>query len=129
VPSREKPRSVGDERIGDGKVAAPKETKDVVCAGLRERLTDRLVDFHELNTWDLIKRTWAGMQGMVLEREMKPQSLVYVEHEVCRNLADALADALDSHAPDLLGLSFRILVKACCRCGQQHLKRVHALNV
>ncbi len=60
---------------------------------------------------------------------MKPQSLVYVEHDVCRNLADLLADALDSHAPDLLGLSFRILLEASCRCRQQHLKRIHTLNV
>ena len=41
-----------------------------------------------------------------LEREMKPQRLVYLEHDVCRDLANELADALDSYCPDLLGLSF-----------------------
>lgn len=45
-----------------------------------------------------------------LECEMKPQCLIYVEHDICRDLPDQLADALDSHAPDLLGLSFRILL-------------------
>ena len=50
---------------------------------------------------------------------MKPQSLFYVEHDRCWNLADLLADALDSHAPDLLGLSFRILLESSCLCGQQ----------
>jgi len=44
--------------------------------------------------------------ALELEREVKPQSLVYVEHDGRRNLADLLADALDSHAPDLLSLSF-----------------------
>jgi hypothetical protein len=65
MPSREKSRPGGDERIGDGKVAAPKETKDVVCAGLGERLTDRLVNLHEINTCDLMEKIWAGMQGVV----------------------------------------------------------------
>ena len=60
---------------------------------------------------------------------MKSYGLVYVEHDVCRNLADLLAEALDSHAPDLLGLSFRILLEASCRCGQQHLKWIHTLDV
>jgi hypothetical protein len=64
-----------------------------------------------------------------LETEVKPQSLVYVEHYVCRNLANLLADPLDSHAPDLLGLGFRILLKASRPCGQPHLKWIHALNV
>lgn len=60
---------------------------------------------------------------------MKAQSLVCVEHDFCRNLADLLADTVDRHAPDLLGLSFRILLEAGCRCRQQHLKRIHTLNV
>ena len=60
---------------------------------------------------------------------MKPQSLVYVEHDRWRNLANLLADALDSHAPDLLSLSFGILLEASCRCGQQHLKWIHTLDV
>lgn len=64
-----------------------------------------------------------------LEREMKTKSLVYVEHDICRDPADQLADALDSHAPDLLGLSFRILLEASCRCRQQHLKWIHTLDV
>jgi hypothetical protein len=56
MPSREKSRAGGDERVGDTKVAAPKETKDVVCAGLGERLTDRLVNLHEINTGDLTEK-------------------------------------------------------------------------
>ena len=60
---------------------------------------------------------------------MKPQSLVYVDHDGCRNLADLLPDSLDSHTPDLLGLSFGILLEASCRYGQQHLKRIHTLDV
>jgi len=60
---------------------------------------------------------------------VKPKRLVYVEHDVCGNLADLLAEALDSYAPDLLGLSFRILLEASCRCRQQHLKWIHMLDV
>jgi hypothetical protein len=56
VPSREKSRPGGDERIGDGKVAALKETKDMVRAGLGERFSDRLVNLHEINTCNLRKR-------------------------------------------------------------------------
>ena len=56
---------------------------------------------------------------------MKPQSLVHVEHDGRGNLADQWADALDNHTRDLLGLSFRILLEAGCRCTKQHLKRSH----
>jgi len=46
-----------------------------------------------------------------------------------RELADLLAEPLDSYAPDLLGLSFRILLEAQLSLQAAHLKWIHMLDV
>ncbi len=48
---------------------------------------------------------------------MKSKSLVHLEHDGRGNLTDLFADSLDSHAPNLLRLSLRILLETRKRRG------------